>query len=227
MLTVQSMSVSKAGLTSQQNEDAFAHSPAGTWPFRAIVCDGATDGVFSRDWAQMLADAFLRTGRLEDAIAEARPTWHAEVRPRSEHLPWYVQARLADGAFAAMLGLELSADGTLKAEALGDVCLLWREEGNRLAGWPLSTPEAFAARPHLAGTTGPIPPIATASFTLQAGTPLFVASDAVAAFALAHPAAFLDALPRAWTHPAETVSVWRGLGLRNDDSTLLALTLQP
>jgi len=223
MLTVQALSVSKAGLTSVQNEDAYAHSEPGAWPFRVMVCDGATDGVFSRDWARMLAEAFLRTGRVEQAILEARPRWQAEVNPRAAALPWYVQARVADGAFAALLGLELHPGGSVRAEALGDVCVL--RTGKGLAGWPLSTPESFAQRPHLAGTSGPIPPIFATTFVLREGETLYLATDAVAAFALSHPEAFMEALPRAWTHPAETVTQWRGAGLRNDDATLLALTL--
>lgn len=224
MLTVQAFSVSKAGLTSLQNEDAFAHAKPGSWPYRAMVCDGATDGVFSRDWARALAEAFLHSGGLEEAIFAARPRWQQAVTSRAESLPWYVQARLADGAFAALLGLELHPDGTLRAEALGDVCIL--RAGKGIAGWPLSTPEAFAQRPHLAGTTGPIPPIQTLTLTLKPGEVLYVASDALAAFALGHPEAFLEALPEAWTHPAETVSAWRNQGMRNDDVTLLALTFR-
>lgn len=103
-MRVQTLWLPKAGHAADEYEDAFGASDAASLPFRAVVADGATESAFSGGWARLLAAEYLRLGALVEAAASARALFNPEVSGR-----WYVQAKAAEGAHAALLGFELEA----------------------------------------------------------------------------------------------------------------------
>src|SRR5262245_62740125 len=93
----------RAGNTADEYEDALdADAEAG----RFAVADGASESCFAGAWARLLADGFVRhDGPWPGWLRKARRRWEAEHR--SESLPWYLQERFEEGAFATLLGVAL------------------------------------------------------------------------------------------------------------------------
>src|SRR5438552_1045407 len=113
----------KPGNTAAENEDATA-----TDGLRFAVCDGATEGWQSGEWASHLAGLFVRRpptpADFSEWLAAARNRWKPTV-PK-EAVPWYVEAKRAEGSFATLLGVEFRASQKTpgqwawKAVAVGD-----------------------------------------------------------------------------------------------------------
>ena len=94
---------------------------------RVAVADGAAESANAGLWARMLVEEFV-------AVREelAWPGWIAGVQSRfadavrrptdAEPLPWYLEGRYDQGAFATFLGLSFGAR-SWQAVAVGDSCL--------------------------------------------------------------------------------------------------------
>lgn len=118
---------------------------------RFAVADGATETSFAGLWARQLVAAFGR-GCFDgnDWLADLRreqSAWYAEVLQKP--LPWYAEEKVHAGAYAALLGLELAANGSWRSLAVGDCCLFhWREEG-LVTAFPAQEASFFTSRPYL------------------------------------------------------------------------------
>lgn len=225
--------ISKKGAAASDYEDAFAVSGnAGAGgPFRAALADGATESVFARHWAQLLASGFASDGAA--IFAEKRPAaqaaWADAVDdPPSGALPWYTAAKVADGAFATLLGLSLRpGERAWQATSVGDGNLFHLREGALRRAWPRDDAERFGDRPALLpsreNTPAPDPRRAEGAFA--PGDAFVLATDAAAAWLLRTAPA--EAL--AWNGEAaftEAVRHARAAGLlKNDDTTVVTLQL--
>lgn len=170
----------KSGHTADEYEDAFAASRAHDFPFRAAVSDGATESAFSGGWARTLAAEYVKEGGLVETCARARTLFSPARDAR-----WYVQAKAAQGAHAALLGLELHP-GSWRAESVGDCCLLLVRDGTLRRSWPFTEASDFHHRPHLVSSRTPLAAgdVASDSGTWQAGDAFVLATDALAAWLL-------------------------------------------
>lgn len=153
----------KAGNAEREYEDAF-------WPSRPLnrqksrslrfaIADGATETSFSRIWAKQLVQAFCSGsgGACADVIArlpDLQRRWLLGVSRRP--LPWYAEAKIEAGAFAALLGLQLSADevagnngGAWEAVAVGDCCLAHMRGDTVVEFFPITQSQSFNSRPIL------------------------------------------------------------------------------
>ena len=107
VIVCSTFTLEKRGNRPHENEDA-AVVDASTGRF--AVSDGATESWESRSWATALAHAYVR----QPPQPKAFGAWHAAVRrewtPPSvpESAPWYASIKRDEGAFATLLGLELS-----------------------------------------------------------------------------------------------------------------------
>jgi len=244
------LALPKAGNSASDYEDAAFPLEAPTTPvtrFRVAIADGATESSFAALWARLLVEAFVhkrllvRGQRVLAQLASLQQTWQQAVA--SKPLPWYAEEKLRAGAFCAFLGLEL-AEGrrgaTWQAWAVGDSCLVQVREDAVLAAFPLTNADAFNSRPFLIGCQArhhaeAVGAIRRAHGAWQPGDRFFLLTDALAAWFLAdhaagnHPAATLEGLlaardsgaPAAWL--ADQRSAHQ---VRNDDTTLLRITLQ-
>ena len=145
-------------------EDAYSVGPCGTV---AAVCDGASDGIFCRDWAARLAARFtadrpdLRTRQAVAAwVAAARTDWRAAI-----HYPglrWSQQNKVNEtGASATLAGLEVgppdpSGDRPWRATAVGDACVIHARGGEWLS-FPLTAADQFTSAPALLRTKLGVP----------------------------------------------------------------------
>ena len=168
-----------------QNEDATAwDNETG----RYAVADGASESIFAGEWAKMLAEAFVAAGPREETFADwlgqTQTSWTAGLSQRT--LPWYVEEKLQDGAFATLLGLVLhgsNQDSTRSWSALsvGDCCL-FQISGERLKfAFPLTTSAGFGNRPTLISSLkNAAVSLMPAKGSVRPGDQLLLMSDALA-----------------------------------------------
>jgi len=237
-----SLAVPRAGSEEAEYEDAVA-TAADDWPVCAAVADGATESVFARSWAEHLARGLVDRRAtapevLREAVADGQKAWQPTVRDRAEEEPWYVSAKAAEGAFAALLGLSLYTDGQWRAASVGDCCLFHLREGGLLQSWPFEAPDAFTNRPALVPSrpdrTVPAPETATGTWRPQ--DTFLLTTDALAAWLLGSDQPGNTRMSIDPTKAAEwddetfqkVVGTARTEGtLRNDDATLLVIHVEP
>jgi len=183
-LHVDNLWAPKHGNSADEYEDAFA--PAVDGPLegnrlRFAVTDGATDAAFSRTWAELLAKGYLkgwvcdRSGKAAEGLGRLSRLWQRRVG--SIPLPWYGEEKRRHGAFAAVVGLEISAPegpegapATWRSFAVGD-CRLFHIRGERLLGsFPIEDPADFGSSPvllssNMSRNTAALASAATASRT--------------------------------------------------------------
>lgn len=246
---ISAFSAPRKGYDEREYEDAWDRYPkiqdAGAF-LRLAVADGATASSFAREWAELLARAFVHrrfvtAGGLRRAVTDAAPFWWRMVLARP--LPWYAEEKARRGAFTSLVGLHLTGDsrtdgstteGEWQALASGDACLFHVRADSLLAAFPLQHPEQFTDTPallssHLARNSQA--KILTLSGRWQAGDSFILATDALAAWFLAdagrggRPWQSLSALGdqrmfRAW------LDEMRATGrVRNDDATCIIVQL--
>jgi hypothetical protein len=220
----------RAGAAVGTSEDAAAVA-AEAWPVGAAVADGATESAFAGLWARTLAQALARDRATDEAsfrrvLNEGREEWRKEISERATDGPWYVRAKAEEGAFAAILSLRLSENGTWRALSVGDCCLFRLREGHGRRSWPFETPDAFTNRPPLVASRAnhSAPPPRTASGTWAEGDTFLLATDAAAAWLLGREDVPVGSWDQDSFRAAVRTARERGT-LRNDDVTVLVLDL--
>jgi hypothetical protein len=231
------LTVAKAGNSEDENEDFAAVLAEDDWVFAAIA-DGATDAAFSREWARALVTERLRdpSATFVTAVSAARSAWRQSI-PSLESLPWYGQARLAEGSAATFLSVAArrSARGWMwVAESVGD-CELLTFSGSRSPqlrrAIPLRDAADFGSRPSLVRTHGSVEPTVFVGL-VQAPAELWLMTDAAA-----------EACLRAHRHGHSPWAAWRtdmaseatfrqlvedwrdGARMKNDDVTVVRAQL--
>jgi hypothetical protein len=185
--------VAKDAARPQENQDAAAADPARGI---AALADGAASSLQSGRWARLLVEAIVaEPPNVRDAavfapwLAARREAWLAGIDQNA--LAWHQKARLADGAFATLVWLQVVATGkgvALRAFALGDACLLHIRSGRVRRSFPIEESSLFGTEPALVGSA-PRQAAGSLAFhtledTCEPGDLLVLASDAVAAWSL-------------------------------------------
>jgi Protein phosphatase 2C len=239
------LQVVKAGNEPGQVDDAADfRMPAAKMPLRAAVADGATEAMLSGLWARCLVKAACRAPSVwpPDILLEsAREYWrrsrndYVAGRERRRPLKWYEETGLANGSQAALCWIECRSSlfarkGSYMVAGVGDVCLFHTRRGRLLDSFPVTDAAMFSNRPPLLSTDEESAPPAfnVKRGVWRSGDTFILASDALAAWLLAHAAD-----RAAWTRIADTrskasfsefVAAARERdGLRNDDVTLLLI----
>jgi hypothetical protein len=146
--------LAKQGNAEGECEDAYAGDPGAG---RFAVADGASESAFARAWAEFLAQGYVNhRGPWSGWLPAARAGW--DGRFAGEAMPWYVEAKFQEGAFATLLGLTLGRrpgpSGRLpwRAVAVGDSCL-FQVRGDRVRrAFPVKRAADFDNRPALVGS---------------------------------------------------------------------------
>jgi hypothetical protein len=230
----------KRGHAADEYEDAWAaNARAG----RFAIADGASESSYAALWARLLTETFVGLaqwpGMEEDWLAAPRRRWAESTG--GLNLPWYAEAKQAQGAFATLLGVTAEPGsegrpGKWRALAVGDSCL-FRVRGGRLSrAFPVGRSTDFDNRPRLVGSRdGPALKVEKTKGSLEPGDRLFLMTDALAQW-------FLDRTERGerpWevieslladADPPAAFAAWvedrrDKDDLRNDDVTLLAVGL--
>jgi hypothetical protein len=148
-------------------------------------------------------------------------------------LPWHSQVKVAQGAGATLLGVEIGSNGygvTWEALAVGDTCLL-QYDGARIAqSFPLTTSEAFANIPDLISSAAdsaiPVPTLTRG--TLSEDGVLVLATDALAKYLLEHDGEIDPFRLAADERCGEHLDALRMTGtMKNDDIALTLIKAEP
>jgi hypothetical protein len=223
----------KCGSTAAEYEDAVAASYRDGPPFRFAVADGASESSFARSWAELLAGAYVDGGLTPASwradLVPLQRAWCEAVSRRP--LAWHAAAKARAGAFAALAGLTLTADGGWTALAVGDSCVL-HERGDALrSAFPLARSCEFDRRPVLLSSNAErnmdAGALACTAGTWAPGDRFYLLSDALACYVLGRVEAGQSvgaALP--FSH--RTVRFWLARqrerrAIRNDDVSLIAV----
>lgn len=218
-------SLPKAGAAEGENEDAAAGPVARDGAVRFAIADGATETAFARVWAQRLAHAAAEAP-LEVAIGQARTASAERARAPRGAAAWYLEQKLAEGAHAGVLALEIRRDGTWNAAAVGDCLLMHLRGGQLLKAWPVEDVSAFGHRPVLVASLPevPVPDVERAEGHWRSGDVMLLATDALGAFLLGgDPATAIDLSEEEF---AAFVRRARHRGMHNDDVTLIDIELR-
>jgi hypothetical protein len=230
--------VPKRGHTLEEYEDAAAgHGLLG----RFAVADGATESAFAGPWASALAEAFVQNpvspGGWAGWLPEVRRRWLKEVG--DQELPWYLEEKFQQGAYATLLGIELALiEGAWEwqAVAVGDCCLFHLRGDNLLCSFPLERSGEFDTRPELLGSRdGDLPRDHCAKGRARFGDSFLLLSDALAQWALKREEArrppwrelrdLLTGCSPQLDFEAWVEARWEAKDLKTDDLTLLAVDL--
>ncbi|HMA32974.1 MAG TPA: hypothetical protein VKY74_00730 [Chloroflexia bacterium] len=243
----------KAGKTEAEYEDAAVVDDAtGIY----VVADGASDSVFAGLWAQLVAQRFADglpaasdAQSWRDWLQPAQTAWQTTVH--ADPLPWYVEPKIRQGAFATCVALILRPAATpgglghWGVVAVGDSCLFQISGAHNgtpasrspaAGGFPISNPAEFGTNP-LALCSNPEynevvwPHLAHTSGTWQPGDLFILASDAMAHWIMQElvPVGAWDRLLPLLDAADDTAfralvaAEWDNGLLRNDDLTLLMI----
>jgi len=246
-LVIEAFACPKAGHRREEYEDAWAvrgsDSPRAA---RVAVTDGATEASFSKLWAALLAEAWVRSRSIGPEflgrLGGARRLWGRKIRKRP--LPWYAAEKASRGAYAAFLGLSVVApSGAWRAVAVGD-CNLFQLEGlgpalALVSAFPYRRSEEFGSSPFLLGSLArpdddPASLVRLAEGILPPNGMLLLASDALSAWLLRRAErgepVWEAVSPLGIAEAADfeaLVETAREDGARNDDMTLVRIVPRP
>jgi protein phosphatase 2C-like protein len=247
--TVWSQLIQKAGNSPTECEDAVyprATQQDDLETLRVAVADGATEAFRSGPWADLLVRVYCHgVDNVDDLLARADRRWQRltgrmtrERQQSGPPLQWYEESRLAEGSYAALVGLELrsssAGDGTWNGMALGDSCVFQVRDDDLRVAWPVEDPDAFGYTPELVPSRMPDPGKIAQHFLLAdghwaPGDKFYLATDALSHWFLEQHTR--DHKPwRELDERAEDFEAWvdsrrDDKSLRNDDVALLRVTL--
>jgi hypothetical protein len=221
--------VPKAGNRRAEFEDACAGDAQAC---RFAVADGASESAYAATWAKLLVESYVRKrGRWSTHLALTRRRWQ-ERCPLTD-LPWYLEEKIDEGAFAAFLGVSFHGWDDWRAYAVGDTCLFHVRGDELQRSFPVRHSKEFGNRPNLLGSRSPANGNETDCARMRARwfdkDVLLLATDALAEWFLRQ----AEAGGKPWQellgvgsprHFADWVLRMRAAErLRNDDVTLLVI----
>ncbi len=158
----------KAGNCPEEYEDAWRVvypqriDASGRYTARAAVSDGASESAFAREWANVLADAFvsrppdmcsLTNDSMGDWLTHAQEEWRVGIP--WDRIPWHGEAKARAGSFATLLGLTVTTKTdssrrlSWRAVAVGDSCLFVIRDDRLWLSFPLENAAQFDNSPTL------------------------------------------------------------------------------
>jgi hypothetical protein len=162
---------------------------------RVVVADGASQSLLAKRWAWSLVAGVqdVALDALEERLAEVRTDWKGELdayrterAEQGQELAWFEEIKLAEGAAATLLIIEVDAKrDTAEIRAVGDSVAILVRDGRTRAAVPLDDPAAFTSYPALIRTVADAPTLEAHHWALERGDRIVAATDAVAAWLLA------------------------------------------
>jgi hypothetical protein len=249
-----SYSVPKAGNRDEENEDALFPAIGigetnSDQPSTFVVADGATQTSFSGLWARCLVEACAKNRlneiHFQQSIENARKAWQQSFD--GKEIPWHAVEKIRQGAFSALIWLEVyysplhpASAFSWKALAVGDCCLFIARNQSIYLSLPLQNLADFSQSPvlvpskkeRLDSIRGKIQ---TARGSLKRGDQIILASDAISAWIMKQSQAdglmflkMLQSLKNAndgfgftrWIN-----SLRKSGELKNDDTTMIFIEL--
>ncbi len=183
-LRCRAFALPKQGNSRAEYEDATAVDAAAG---RFAVADGTSESAFAGEWAALLCQSFVADSvdpaKIGDWRAALAQRWLAGID--RQELPWYLEEKFDEGAYATFLGVAFDQAGagpgrTWQAIAIGDTCLFQVRNDHLLSAFPVDRADAFGTRPDLIGSRQRAAVnVATATGTLESGDYLLLMTDAL------------------------------------------------
>lgn len=164
-LFVSTYHLPKEGHTEKEYEDAAlteVEKGKDIVRFNFAIADGATEGMFSKEWANLLVAEYKSYQKHLDFngfINNICSYWEQFkvkdiINKRGKPIQWYEEPGLAAGAFASFLGFTLhrgmdKQKGSWEAFAVGDSCLVQVRDEEIFVSFPLTHSSDFNSRPFL------------------------------------------------------------------------------
>ncbi len=144
-------SVPKDGNTPQENEDAWAVSADHSL---VVLSDGASEGMYSREWAQYLC-THLSTPPYQiitpALLKDLGNSFQSGLEKKE--VPWYVENKMREtGAAATLLYLhhhKKIIKQWWEVGGTGDTCIILFQDKKLVWSWPLEKGEEFDTSPEL------------------------------------------------------------------------------
>ena len=192
-LRTQQILLPKSGFEASECEDSIGVDEQNC---RFAIADGATEAFDARNWAERLAqhwvrnDSALTPETFHEWVASEGLELHSQWKELT--LSWYAEEKARKGSFAAFVGVELdllSDTPSWKTIALGDACLLHYRDGALIKSLPLSNSTSFNSAPLLVASDPAIYKTTEQALVIDSGhcengDVLLLASDAAAAWFL-------------------------------------------
>jgi len=238
-LRTQQVLLPKSGFEASECEDSIGGDEQNC---RFAVADGATEAFDARNWAERLANNWVRSTAaltpegFHEWVASEGLELHSSWKQLT--LSWYAEEKARTGSFAAFVGVELDLrtdTPAWKAIALGDACLLHCRNGALIKSLPLANSASFNSAPILVASDPAIYKSNEQSLVIESGScenndVIFLLSDAAAAWYLERfeQNNFADVfLSHDGEAPAEFFENERCAGrIRNDDIAVMRLEIQ-
>ena len=165
-ICTQAFHVPKRGNVESEYEDAYFPQQLcrrDLSEFHCAVADGASESAFSGEWARLLVRGYCHQ---RVTVERLQRCWLRLATRRP--VPWYLEAKIRRGAYAALVGLSIREGrsseplgGSWEVEAVGDSCFFHVRDNVLLTVAPISKSDEFDNSPHLISTD------ASASFGLD------------------------------------------------------------
>ena len=152
---------------------------------RFAIADGASESYAAGEFARMLAREYVSNGADREWLIQPRVQW--QERFGKGEVAWYAEEKIASGAHATFLGLNVGTEGEhgrWSAVAAGDSCLFVLHEGKLATSFPLDQSSAFNGAPALVRSHGEEPMWEFGMGELHGGDRLLLATDALAQYLL-------------------------------------------
>jgi hypothetical protein len=211
------------------------------------IADGATEGMLSGKWAELVVKAFCRHGTDDFAaiMSRARTSWqgwraaYLQRRAKRNPIKWYEEPGLEKGAFSTLLGISFLCPSYEVSRwvgmAVGDSCVFQIRDSKLAKSFPITDPESFSNSPFLINSNTPTnsdPALFYGDY--REGDEFYLATDALSCWFLKN--ASTGAMP--WVELAKykepeshaAFDAWiNGLRneklIKNDDVTLAMITV--
>ena len=241
----------KAGNYPEECEDASRISyPYAGGLARFALCDGASESAFAREWAHILARAFVYSPLdlpcLDDLsfrlwLRQCEEEWNRAVP--WERIPWHGEAKTRAGALATLLGMTVSQTPAPSSAfpwqvvAVGDCCLFIVRDDALALSFPLEDSGQFNNTPALicsnpVNNAGLWPGVRQLDGECLPGDVIILASDALACWILQ----VLESGGKPWEtllslstdkERNDWVAAQRSQrAMRNDDTTLIVVKVE-
>lgn len=226
----QNFVVQKAGNAIAECEDIWQKSKS-DHNMAIALSDGATESSFAREWAKELVNAFVNRG-VEDWLSPLQVTWQQWLK--NQNLSWFAKRKAEKGAYATFLSLEIRADLSWQALAVGDSCLFVVRDHHFQTSFPLQSSHEFNNRPKLVGTHVKIPNVSFFKINgeAQVGDRFYLTTDAIACWIFKqlesnqNPWLKLDQISSQELFASWVSELRDQYAIANDDTTLLCLKIR-
>ncbi|BDA75935.1 hypothetical protein CAL7716_101010 (plasmid) [Calothrix sp. PCC 7716] len=153
-LKIRSFRIPKDGFTEDECEDNSAISSESSETVRIAVSDGATEGIFSSIWSELLVNKYVEAGS-QIFVPSQLNFVHDEFvlkafqnisnMPETRH--WFMYEKLDRGTHATMATVEFSNSNTIQISTIGDSCIFWYNQ-NEIGMLPELSSNDFASFPN-------------------------------------------------------------------------------